>query len=124
MSTDNVNFTPIAGQDNPVTASSPTINTTTYYRLRVVCLSGAPGYSNVVTVSVFNPGFISTTTSATRCGLGTVSLNATPTPGASVRWYDVPANGAVLGTTSNFTTPPISTNSTFYVESFQGGSTG
>lgn len=124
MSTDNVNFTYITGQDNPVTATPPAINTTTYFRLRVTCLSGAPGYSNVVTVNVFNPGFITSTTSATRCGLGTVSLSATPTTGASVRWYDVPANGAVLSTSTNFTTPPISSNTTFYVESFQGGSNG
>ncbi|HRN78629.1 MAG TPA: hypothetical protein PKY29_01055 [Ferruginibacter sp.] len=124
MSSDNVTFVSIPGQDNPVTATSTNINTTTYYRLRVNCLAGAPGYSNVVSVNVFNPGFISTSTSATRCGLGTVSLNATPTTGASVRWYDVPANGAVLGTVPNFTTPPISSNTTFYVESFQGGTTG
>lgn len=123
MSSDNVTFTNIAGEENPVTATSPVITNTTYYRLAVTC-SGNTGYSNVITVNVYSPEIASSTSSASRCGIGKVTLNATGTTGAGVRWYDVPDNGAVLGTANNFVTPVISENTTFYVEAFQGGVTG
>lgn len=35
--------------------------------------------------------------------------------GASITWYDAPFGGTVLGTGNTFTTPPLSSNTTYYV---------
>ncbi len=56
---------------------------------------------------------------ASRCGAGTVQLSITPSSG-SVNWYDAPENGNLVGTGSTFTTPNISTTTTFYAEAVDG----
>ena len=55
---------------------------------------------------------------ASRCGAGTVSLSATlPTnPSGTVAWYTAALGGAALGTSSTYTTPSISSTTTYYVE--------
>ena len=120
-STDNINFTNIAGEKNPTTATPPPITTTTYYRLRVTCNGGPEGLSAVRTIPVNNPQVVSATTTATRCGVGTVSLTAAGSTGTSLRWYDVPVNGEILGTGGTFVTPPVFANDSFYVEANIGG---
>src|SRR5690606_13965328 len=75
-STDNINWVNIPGEKNPTTATPPSITTTTYYRLRVVCNSGEPGYSTTRQIPVNNPSVVSATNTALRCGVGTVTLNA------------------------------------------------
>jgi len=55
-----------------------------------------------------------TATGAARCGTGTVTLTAT---GANtLKWYDAATGGNLLGTGTSFTTPSISTTTTYYVE--------
>ena len=56
---------------------------------------------------------------------GTADLNATGT-GSSFNWYDQATGGSVLGTGPDFTTPTISSTTSFYVEevhSYGGGTT-
>ena len=53
-------------------------------------------------------------TGDSRCGQGAVTLSATAT--ADLHWFDVPSNGAELGTGSSFTTPVLTATTTFYVE--------
>ncbi|MEI2750093.1 MAG: hypothetical protein V9E88_15195 [Ferruginibacter sp.] len=108
---------PLAGQTNPTSASTGVIGVTTSYRLRVICSAGAPGYSNVVIVTVNNPT-VSGTTPGTRCGVGTVNLGAT---GTNLKWYDVPTGGTSIGTGSPFTTPVISATTTYYVSASVNG---
>lgn len=128
MSSDGVAFVDIPGETNPITANSPSISATTYYRLAVTC-SGTTGYSNVLTVNVYSPSVSVASSTITRCGPGRVMLTATPlpagaTPAAQVRWYDVPTGGTILSTAANFNSPTVTENKTFYVEAFQGGATG
>jgi hypothetical protein len=47
-----------------------------------------------------------------RCGSGQVVLTATAT--GTIKWYDAPSGGALLGTGSSFSTPSISSTTTFY----------
>jgi len=74
---------------------------------------------NFGTISSFRvlPQTIST------CG-GAVTLTATtqgtPPPGATYSWYDQPQGGTVLGTGISFTTPPLSSSTTYYVSSCPG----
>jgi uncharacterized protein (TIGR02145 family) len=54
------------------------------------------------------------TTSVERCGPGSVTLSVSPASGSSVIWYST--SGTVLGSQNNYTTPTISTSTTYYAE--------
>jgi hypothetical protein len=58
---------------------------------------------------------IATTTPGSVCGSGTVTLGATASAG-TVNWYADPAGGSSLFAGTSFTTPSISTNTTYYVD--------
>lgn len=59
-----------------------------------------------------------------RCGVGTVSLEAVASSGSAViNWYDTPTGGISLGTESPFTTPSITTDTTYYVDASENGCT-
>ena len=49
-----------------------------------------------------------------RCGVGTITLNATSP--SQISWYDAAIGGNLLGTGSAFTTPSLSASTTYYVE--------
>lgn len=55
-----------------------------------------------------------------RCGSGTVSLTATATAG-NVLWYDTPTGGTLLSIGSLFTTPSISSTTTYYAYASENG---
>jgi hypothetical protein len=108
VGTNNTSYTP----------ASP-ISGTTYYRAYSTC-SGNSDTSNVVEVELNNPQVL-TTTNGVRCGPGTVTLSATGSVGATLKWYDQPTGGSSLGTGTTFITPVISTNTTYYVSAEKGG---
>lgn len=88
--------------------------TSTDYRA-VVTLTGCnPDTSNTVNVvvGVAPP----TTTGATRCGYGSVTLGAN----SNVKWYDVPTGGTPLATGSSFTTN-VGATTTFYAAATTNG---
>ncbi len=113
----NGSWQPLPGQTNPASASTGLISATTQFRLRVTCNAGAPGYSTVVTLTVNDPT-VTSTTPGSRCGVGTVNLSAT---GSNIKWYDVPTGGTAIGTGPAFTTPTISSTTTFYVSASTAG---
>ena len=112
-------FTNIPGGTTiPFTVAAP-ISQTMYYRLIVGCDAGSLT-SNEVTVTFNNP-MVTGTTPAAICGTGTASLSATGTGNTTFNWYNAPVGGAPLGTGSPFTTPAISSTTTFYVSATTGG---
>jgi hypothetical protein len=63
------------------------------FRLKVTCTNtSTTGFSNVLTINYSNPQPL-TTTGATRCGIGTVTLNATASPGDQLNWFTTPTGG-------------------------------
>lgn len=62
---------------------------------------------------------VTSTTAAAICGTGTVVLGATASSG-TLNWYATPTSTLSLGTGTSFTTPSISSNTTYYVEAFNG----
>ncbi len=122
-STDNVVFADITGAiardyDPPV------VNTPTYYRRTAT--SGqctVPLVSNVVTINLVAfptvPVAAQSTVSVCPGSAATLAIN-TPQPGFTYNWYDTPAKTTLLFTGTSFTTPPVSANKTFYVESSNG----
>lgn len=95
------------------------ITGTTYYRAEVTC-NGNTAYSNVDTVELFNPQLLSTTPGS-RCGIGTVTLAGTASPGDSVYWYAGPTGGSPLGIGNTFITPVINTTTTYYAAAGSAG---
>ncbi|MFN8274462.1 MAG: GEVED domain-containing protein [Flavobacteriaceae bacterium] len=82
------------------------------------CLVSVCGGSSVASspVSVGFTNNVDTTTPATRCGTGTVTLAATTSSvGAVLNWYAAATGGTALGTGATFTTPSISATTTYYV---------
>lgn len=61
------------------------------------------------------PPTITGTTGAARCDAGTVTLGATASAG-TINWYAASTGGSSLGTGTSFTTPTISSTTTYYVD--------
>ncbi len=71
--------------------------------------------SAVSTVTISSSTPTPTTTGASRCGTGTLILTASGCTG-TYNWYATATGGASLGTGASYTTPSISTTTTYYVD--------
>jgi hypothetical protein len=78
--------------------------------------------SYTVSEALCTPPTITSTTPGSRCGEGSVTLEATSSAG-TISWYDVETGGTPLGTGTSFTTPSISTTTTYYVDATDAGCT-
>lgn len=61
------------------------------------------------------------------CSGNTIALTATVTTGSQIRWYTVASGGTAVATTNSgvaYTTPVLSSNTTYYAEQFTGSCTG
>jgi hypothetical protein len=83
------------------------------YRCKLVACNGVPGYTSAVSVGFNNS--VLTSTAAVRCGVGTATLTATGSTGATLNWYTSASGGAAIGTGTSFLTPTINTSTTYYV---------
>ena len=111
-STDNTTWTDIASATSAAYTASPV--SMTYYKVIVTCSNTndvveTPSFQ----VNVNNPQILSSTP-ATRCGVGTTTLQAAADPGATIRWYSDATGGSLLGSGNSFVTPSISGTTTYY----------
>ena len=74
--------------------------------------------SNVSTVTVTGET-ITSVTNGSNCTTGTVTLSATAS-GGDIKWYNVSSGGTSLVTSSTYTTPSISSTTTYYVDTTSG----
>lgn len=65
---------------------------------------------------------ITGTTPGSRCGTGTVSIGATASAG-TVNWYTAATGGTAIATGTVFTTPSLTTTTTYYVDATNAGCT-
>jgi hypothetical protein len=117
-SADGVTYSPIASATSN-SYSTPTLSDTTYYKLEIKNGAGAICIQPTITINVRDPQVL-TTTPATRCNPGTFSLGATSSPGSTLNWYENPTGGTPVGTGSPFITPPLVSNTTYYVSASVG----
>lgn len=104
------------------TYTTPVLTSAESYYFQSTCVnSGLFVNSNTVVIGVNQPTVVSTT-SNTRCGVGSVNLNATVSAAASAVWYNVATGGTPLFTGTTFATPSIAATTTYYVEASEGGS--
>ncbi|MGV3695568.1 Ig-like domain-containing protein [Flavobacterium sp.] len=97
---------------------SPNVSTTTIYYVEAgngTCVSTR----TAVTATIDVAESIVSTTPGSRCDAGTVTLSAVAT-GGILNWYAAPSGGAILGTGTSFTTPSLSSSTTYYVEVTNG----
>ncbi|HSD08817.1 T9SS type B sorting domain-containing protein [Flavobacterium sp.] len=100
----------------------PPSNPNYYPKGYIVEYGGTPGdpelhlsASTTLTIAA-----ISTTTNASRCDTGAVTLQATATTG-TINWYDSLTGGNFMGSGTSFTTPSLTTTTNFYVETTASG---
>jgi len=112
-SPDNITYSDITGANSITLTLTPA--SSLYYKCTVTCTNGpVSATSNPLQITFTNA--IASTTPATRCGTGSVNLQATTaSPGAILNWYSASSGGTSLGSGSPFATPSISTNTTYYV---------
>ncbi len=108
---------------NAATTAAITVNpsATTTYIVTVTNAQGCTATSNV-NVTVKTLPIITSTVPDSRCGTGTLVLQATADAG-TLNWYDVVSGGTSIGTGTSFTTPSITATTTYYVEALNNGCT-
>ncbi len=93
--------------------------TTTYYA--DVTVGGCVSLARTPVVAVIKSfPTVTSTTPATRCGAGTVTLTATLSDEGGINWYTATSGGSPVGTNS-FTTPSITVTTTYYAEAVANG---
>ncbi|WP_396181815.1 T9SS type B sorting domain-containing protein, partial [Flavobacterium sp.] len=90
----------------------------------IVEYGGMPGdpILQISTTSIITMPIISNTTNASRCGSGSVLLQATTNTGSS-NWYTSPTGGAPIFTGNSFNTPILNVTTDYYVDVFPVGCT-
>ncbi len=78
--------------------------------------------SNQATLTTATTPSITGTTPDSRCDNGTVDLGATAS-GGTINWYAAASGGASLGTGTSYTTPSLSSTTTYYVDATSGSCT-
>ena len=110
--------TTASGADFLVTPSV----TTSYYAEALDPGGCSSPSRTMVTVTVNPIPTITGTTPGSRCGSGTVTLSATSSAG-TINWYSAVTGGEISGTGTSFTTPVITSNTTYYVDATIDGCT-
>ncbi len=97
--------------------------TGTNYRIRVISNTPAvTGTNNGSNITINAIPTISGTTSAARCGTGTVTLGASASAG-TVNWFTASTGGSSIHTGTSYTTPSISSTTTYWVAATNNGCT-
>jgi trimeric autotransporter adhesin len=107
-------YTNISGATATTFVATPTVVTS--YRCVITSCASVAGQSTTTPVTITFTNNVNTTTPATRCGVGPVSLAATTSSvGATINWYTTPSGGTAIFTGSplNIANLPIGTT-TYY----------
>ncbi|WP_293873798.1 T9SS type A sorting domain-containing protein [Flavobacterium sp.] len=98
---------------------TPSLTTTTTYYVEAVNGTCISSVRTAITATVNAIPAVTSTTPASRCGTGSLALNAASSVGTLI-WYNVAAGGAALATGTTFNTPSIANTTTYYVEASNG----
>jgi gliding motility-associated-like protein len=104
------------------TFTTPNLTTTTTYYVDAFNGNCPNSHRDEMTVTIYTTPTITSTTPATRCDSGTVTLGSTSSAG-TINWYDSQTGGILLGTGTSFTTPNITSTTNYYVDATASGCT-
>ena len=108
--------------------SGTVASTTIYVRLTSSATNGASGNITITSTGATTENVatgtavvnalptVTGTTGGSNVGTGTVNLSGTASSGATLDWYDAASGGNLLGSGTSFTTPSISSTTTYYAE--------
>jgi hypothetical protein len=99
-------------------AYNPSISSTTTFYVEATS-GGCTSSRTAVTGTVTAIPTITSTTDASLCIPGTATISATASAG-TVKWYDASSNGTLLSTGTSYTTPSISSTTSYYAEAVNG----
>ncbi|OJV54815.1 MAG: hypothetical protein BGO31_15820 [Bacteroidetes bacterium 43-16] len=119
----NTGGTAILTATKPYTLNPPLTAMTTYdYYVRAVCgPNDTSAWSPVTTFTTLctTPSIL-THPDSSRCGNGTVELNASASAGASIQWYAAATGGTALATGNTYTTPALSATTSYFITAKMG----
>jgi len=99
---------PVAGHTISITALS-----TTNISVSSGSVSGSAPGAGPITITLLSPS-ITASTGGSTCNPGTVNLSATPSANTIVNWYAASSGGSSLNLGSSYTTPSLSSTTTYY----------
>lgn len=114
-SNDNITFTDIGSVVSADTLATGNLTATKYFRAVVKNSDSQTCFNTTSDTVLVNTPALTSTTPASRCGLGTAVLQATANTGATVNWYAAASGGAPIATGNSFTTPVLTANTSYYV---------
>ncbi|MBL0328955.1 MAG: gliding motility-associated C-terminal domain-containing protein [Bacteroidetes bacterium] len=100
---------------NPTIASA-TVGATGTYSVTATSAAGCTSLPGTVNIVVNPTPVAPTVANVTICNGLTATLTASGS-GAIYMWYNAPVAGTLLGTGATFTTPPLTTTTSYYVQS-------
>jgi hypothetical protein len=112
-SPDGTTWTDISAATGTSYVASPT--TATFYRVVVTCTNTSQSANTAAVQINVNSPAVTSTTPGTRCGVGSVNLQAVGSTGTQLNWFTAATGGTLAGTGSTFATPSISATTTYYV---------
>jgi len=110
------------GSNGTGTALSAGYAITSSQTIYVYAQNGTCTDENSFNVTINTTPSITGTLSASRCDAGTLTLEATPSAG-TINWFTAAAGGSSLFTGTIFTTPSISTTTTYFAQVDNGSCT-
>lgn len=119
----NTGGTSIFTATKPYTLNPPLTPSTTYdYYVRAIC--GANDTSTWTAATTFTTACIGETVTSFKdsfvCASGQATLQATASGSGSIKWYAAATGGTALFTGNTYTTPNITTSTTYYVSAVSG----
>ncbi len=102
------------------TYTTPILGATTTYYVQAT-INGCSGPRTAVTVTVAPIPTAPTSVGATICSGSTTTLTATAPGGGTFAWYNSASGGTLLSSSTNFTTPVVTANTTYYVQTIVNG---
>lgn len=94
--------------------TTPTLTKTTYYYVSAVSGNGCQSPRTTATVTVTSTPPAPTASNVTVCSGSPANLHATAS-GSIINWYSAASGGVPLISSPDYTTPPLTTSTTYYV---------
>ncbi|PIF61789.1 T9SS type B sorting domain-containing protein [Flavobacterium sp. 11] len=99
------------------TYTTPFLTTTTTYYVDAGCATSRTAVTATINTI---PTITATNSPVSRCGAGTVTLEATASTG-SINWYSTLTGSTIIGTETSLTIPNVTQNTTYYAEAINNG---
>lgn len=101
------------------TYTTPVITVTTTYYVDAGCATSRIAVTATIDTI---PTITATNSPVSRCGAGTVTLEATASTG-NVNWYSSLTDNTIIGNGTSLTVPNVTQNTTYYAEAINNGCT-